>query len=312
MLNTCSSEVQNDTPYHTLVAVFRIYPHQRLQEWVAEEKGYFAAQGLEYEFGEVTHFKQFAGVQVADSAPEITSGAFESIEGDSRACAVSTACHWMINVAASAQHGRMWGHAYSVCPAAIMVPPESSVTTVQDLLNVEIGVGYHSGSHFSALQALEPFAEPSKVSLKFVGWTARRLEMAVERAVPAANVLGMQMYVLEQLGFRKIVDTTFMMGYILGNETNLDDAGKYFEAMRQAQRDIDLRPEACKHHYLKELPEKFHSMVEVRRFGPGERIVFEPYTREMYEWTHRWTKQLNVFEEQERLGQQHYEEAVLL
>jgi hypothetical protein len=29
---------------------FIIAPHMRLQEWVAEEKGYFAAEGLDYEF----------------------------------------------------------------------------------------------------------------------------------------------------------------------------------------------------------------------------------------------------------------------
>jgi NitT/TauT family transport system substrate-binding protein len=293
------------------MAKFRIHTHQRLQEWVAEEHGYFTAEGLDYEFGEVDHFSQFGGVQVAGAAPEIKSGAFESYEGDGRACEVSTACHWMINVAASAHHGRMWGHAYSVCPSAIMVPPESAVKTPEDLLGVEIGVGYHSGSHFSALQALEPFARSGDVKLKFVGWTMRRLEMALERAVPAANVFGMQLYVLEQQGFRKIVDTSFMMGYMLGNDTNLEDAEKYFRALRHAQRDIDLQPERCKHHYLKELPEKFHSLVDVRLFGPGERIVFEPYTREMYEWTYRWTKQLDVFQD-ERVGQQSYEEAVLV
>jgi NitT/TauT family transport system substrate-binding protein len=292
------------------MAKFRIHTHQRLQEWVAEEKGYFAAEGLDYEFGEVEHFNQFADIQVADSAPEIKSGAFESYEGDGRACEVSTACHWMINVAASAQHGRMWGHAYSVCPAAIMVPPESPVKTVEDLLQVEIGVGYHSGSHFSCLQALEPFADPKDIKLKFVGWTMRRLEMAYERAVPAVNVFGTQLYVLEQQGFRKIVDSSFMMGYLLGKDANLEDAEKYFRALRHAQRDIDLRPEEYKHYYLNELPEKFHKLVDVRLFGPGERIVFEPYTREMYEWTYRWTKQLDVFEE-ERTGQERYEEAVL-
>ena len=31
---------------------FIIRPHFRLHEWVAEEKGYFAAEGLEYEFRE--------------------------------------------------------------------------------------------------------------------------------------------------------------------------------------------------------------------------------------------------------------------
>jgi len=29
---------------------FVIAPHMRLQEWVAEEKGYFKAEGLEYDF----------------------------------------------------------------------------------------------------------------------------------------------------------------------------------------------------------------------------------------------------------------------
>ena len=32
------------------MAKFVIAPHMRLQEWVAEEKGYFAGEGLDYEF----------------------------------------------------------------------------------------------------------------------------------------------------------------------------------------------------------------------------------------------------------------------
>jgi NitT/TauT family transport system substrate-binding protein len=297
-------------PYYSSMAKFRIHTHQRLQEWVAEEKGYFKDEGLEYEFGQMDNYDKFAGIQVAESAPEINSGAFESYE-EGRSCEVSTACHWMINVAASAQHGRMWGHAYSVCPAAIMVPPESKVQTPDDLRDVEIGVGYHSGSHFSALQALEPFIAPKDVKLKFVGWTMRRLEMAYERAVGAANVFGTQMYVLEQHGFRKILDTTFMMGYLLNADVDLEDAGKYFRGLRRAQQAIDLQPELYKHHYLKELPEKFHSLVDVKRFGPGERIVFEPYTREMYEWTYRWTKQLDLLGD-DHIGQESYQEAVLV
>ena len=31
---------------------FVIEPHFRLQEWIAEEKGYFTAEGLDYEFRE--------------------------------------------------------------------------------------------------------------------------------------------------------------------------------------------------------------------------------------------------------------------
>jgi hypothetical protein len=32
------------------MAKFVISPHFRLQEWVAEEKGYFRDEGLDYEF----------------------------------------------------------------------------------------------------------------------------------------------------------------------------------------------------------------------------------------------------------------------
>ena len=71
---------------------FVVEPHFRLQEWVAEEKGYFRAEGLDYEFSQVDRPAQYADVQVAESAPEIRDGAFESYEGDGRACEVSTSC----------------------------------------------------------------------------------------------------------------------------------------------------------------------------------------------------------------------------
>ena len=35
------------------MATFKIEPHFRLQEWVAEEKDYFREEGLEYEFREL-------------------------------------------------------------------------------------------------------------------------------------------------------------------------------------------------------------------------------------------------------------------
>ena len=37
--------------------------------------------------------------------------------------------------------------------------------------------------------------------------------------------------------------------------------------------------------------------MDTRRFGPGERIVFEPYTREMYEGAQRWVMARGIFED---------------
>src|SRR6266567_5231345 len=140
------------------MSIFRIQPHGRLQEWVSEEKSYFKDEGLNYEFvfgrrDGIGGVSMHSTMQTTEEAPsDVLQGAFESMEAG-RACEVSAACHWAVGMAASAEHGRMWGHAYSVTPAGIYVPPESSIRTPEDLANVEVGVSYHSGSHFSTLQS---------------------------------------------------------------------------------------------------------------------------------------------------------------
>jgi ABC-type nitrate/sulfonate/bicarbonate transport system substrate-binding protein len=230
---------------------------------------------------------------------------------DGRACDVSSACHWAVNMASSGQHGRMWGHAYSVAPAAIVVPPDSPIRTPADLVKVPIGVGYHSGSHFSALQALQKILRPEEIELSFIGGTQDRLAAMLDRKVPAANVFSVDLYVLLQQGFRAIVDTTFMIGHLINSEASRDDVERFFRAMRRAQKEIDLAPEQYKHYLLKAIPEKLHPIVDVTGFGPGERLVFEDYTRAMYEQTHRWMVDLQLFPK-EQLGDADYQVAVAL
>jgi ABC-type nitrate/sulfonate/bicarbonate transport system substrate-binding protein len=293
------------------MAKFRVQTHQRLQEWVAEEKGYFGDEGLDYEFvSSAIESWSAAGVRSADEVPaDFRSGAFESIH-EGRACDVSAACHWAVNMASAGGRGHMWGHAYSVTTAGIYVAPESPIRKPEELSGVEVGVGYHSGSHFSALQALEAVLSPEQITLRYIGHPPDRLAGLLSRGVPAANLFGPPLYIAEQQGFRKVLDTSFMIGFLVSDGTDMDDVAKYFRALQRAQRDIDLEPEKFKHYFLREIPEKYHSMCDVRAFGTGERIVFEPYTREMFESTHRWMLQKDIFEA-DKIGQAPYESAVL-
>src|SRR5207253_6908763 len=81
---------------------FIIGPHFRLHEWVAEEKGYFKAEGLDYEFREA-----FKGQDLARAhATANKVGAYQNIEAG-RDSNVSCACHWTVNVAASKGHAKM-------------------------------------------------------------------------------------------------------------------------------------------------------------------------------------------------------------
>jgi ABC-type nitrate/sulfonate/bicarbonate transport system substrate-binding protein len=266
---------------------FVISPHFRLHEWVAEEKGYFRAEGLDYEFRAV-----FASHATPDKV-----GAFTSFE-QGRECNVSCACHWTVNVAASRGHGRMYADAYSVAPAAVFVPPESPIREPQDLKGVPISVGHQSGSHYSTIQALEQYLPREDIKLSFAdGILFGRMEKLIDRKVPAAALFSGPYYFLEQLGFRKIIDTTFMMASMLNGDPDAEDVRKYFRALRKAQRDIDLRPELYTRHYRNEFPERFAEQTDTRRWGPGERIVFEPYTREVFEESFKWIAERDIFQE---------------
>ena len=271
---------------------FVIAPHFRLQEWVAEEKGYFAAEGLDYEFRETMSSQSGSAHHLGNQV-----GAYQSFE-KGRTCDVSGACHWTVNVAASSGHGKLYRDAYSVSPAGVFVPPESPVTEPADLKGVPISVGYQSGSHYSTIQALEQYLPLEQIKLSFNdGLLFSRMELLFDRKVPAAAVFSGPYFFLEQLGYRKVIDCTFMMASMITGEPDAEDVRKYFAALRRAQRDIDLRPELYTHYYKKEFPARFHAMMDTRRWGPGERIVFEPYTREVFEESFRWIAERQIFPE---------------
>ena len=268
---------------------FIVEAHFRLQEWVAEEKGYFAAEGLDYEFRELI---KSTGGRHHD---KVNEGAFQSIE-KGREANLSCACHWTVNVAASNGHTKLYADAYSVAPSGIFVPADSPIRSPEHLADVPIAVGFQSGSHYSTIQALEPYIPASRIKLTFEdGMLFHRMGMLIDGKSPAAALFNGPYYLAEQLGFRKIIDTTFMIATMIKGTPEPEDVRRYFRALRKAQRDIDLRPELYTHYYKSEFPERFHAMMDTRRWGPGERIVFEPYTREVFEQSFEWIGRHGIF-----------------
>jgi hypothetical protein len=287
------------------MAKFIIEPHFRLQEWVAEEKGYFRAEGLNYEFRELV---RASDGKIHDKGDKV--GAFQSFE-EGRQSSVSCACHWTVNVAASSGHGRMYTDVYSVSPAGIFVPPDSPVKTPADLAGVPISVGYQSGSHYATVQALESYLKADQINLDFAnGMLFARMKQLIDGKAPAVSLFSGPYYFVEQLGFRKVIDTTFMIATMIHGDPDPQDLRKFFRALRKAQRDIDLRPERYTHYYKNEFPERFHALMDTRRWGPGERLVFEPYTKEVYEQSRVWIADHHIFPEG-AMGNGLYEKATL-
>jgi hypothetical protein len=73
------------------------------------------------------------------------------------------------------------------------------------------------------------------------------------------------------------------------------DVEKYMEGLKRAQMELDFAPEKYKHFYLNELPDRYKSRIDVRRFSSGERIVFLPYREEVYAKTQAWIRERGIF-----------------
>ena len=287
------------------MAKFVIVPHFRLQERIAQEKGYFRAEGLDYEFNEFIRATGGAHHKTTGK-----SGAFQSIE-KGREANVTCACHWTVGVAASRGHTRLYADAYSVAPCGIFVAADSAICSPADLAGVPISVGFQSGSHYATLQALEQVLPAAEINLSFgEGMLFGRMEAFLDGKAPACTLFGGPYYFAEQLGFRKIIDATFMIGAMLNGSWEDEDVRRNFRALRRAQRDLDLRPELYTHYYSREFPERFHARMDTRRWGPGERIVFEPYTKDVFDQSFAWIAAREIFEP-DKMGVGRYEDAAV-
>ena len=276
---------------------FVISPHFRLHEWVAEEKGYFSAEGLDYEFRDVFE----------DHATPDKVGAYQLRKGPRHQRELRLPLDGQRRGLVG--HGKLYADAYSVSPAAVFVPPEFADQGSRgsgrraDLGRLPVGQPLFDDPGARAVHA----AQGHQALLR------RRhpvppLEKLIDRQVPAAAVFSGPYYFLEQLGFRKVIDTTFMMASMITGDPDREDVKKYFPALRLAQRDIDLRPELYTQHYRNEFPQALPVEMDTRRWGPGERIVFEPYTKEVFEDSFRWIRERGIFEDG-AMGEGKYEDA---
>src|SRR5258708_12816153 len=98
----------------------------------------------------------------------------------------------------------------------------------------------------------------------------KRMELVIEHKAPASALFSGPYYFAEQLGFRKIIDTTFMIATMITGNPDQEDLRKFFRALRRAQRDIDLRPDRYTHYYKNEFPVPYHPPMATPRPRPPD------------------------------------------
>src|SRR6185295_2345688 len=125
-----------------------------IHEFVAQERGFFADEGIEVEFdwktfrGTQSSWKQYKYLERPQDKPYTE---------DQDRSLIQCACVWGSISNASAGMGRFVPDAYGVSPWAIFVRPDSAIRRPEDLKDVPVSVGLRAGSHFNVPYRLEKY-----------------------------------------------------------------------------------------------------------------------------------------------------------
>src|SRR6478609_2077185 len=109
-----------------------------LNDFVAEQEGFFAAEGIEVEWD----IKTFRGTQSRWTENKYLKRPQDKpFTEEGTKDLIQCACLWGTISNAGAGMGRFVGDCYGVSPWAIFVRPESKIRRPEDLADVEISVG---------------------------------------------------------------------------------------------------------------------------------------------------------------------------
>src|SRR6202049_1450640 len=176
-----------------------------LNDFVAHQEGYFAAEGLDVELD----WKTFRGTQSSWKDLQYSQRPQYRPYTEDKAEVIQGACVWGSICNASAGMGRFVADAYGVSPWAIFVRPDSRIEAPQDLKDVPVSVGMRAGSHFTVPYRLEKYLPLEHIKTVNTGGFGARLKALLDGEVEAGSLLPPQIAMGEQLGLRKIIQDRF-------------------------------------------------------------------------------------------------------
>ena len=263
-----------------------------LNDFVAQEFGFFAAEGIEVEWD----IKTFRGTQ--SSWKDLDYGARPQdkpyAEGDKNL--IQCACVWGSISNASAGMGRFVPDCHGVSPWAIFVRPDSKIRRPQDLKDVPVSVGMRAGSHFNVPFRLEKYLPLEHIKVANTGGFGARLKALLEGEVEAASLLPPQIDMAKQLGLRMVMEDEFHTLWWVPETAPLEDVRAYLRGLDRAEKVLNSNLEKYLHLWSRAIPPEFQKAHkwDYSRFSRGERFVYQPIPRKEFDETLEQVKRWNL------------------
>jgi NitT/TauT family transport system substrate-binding protein len=254
-----------------------------LNDFVAQQEGYFEAEGLDVDFD----WKTFRGTQSSWKGLDYFQRPQDRPYTEDKQDVIQGACVWGSICNAGAGMGRFVADAYGVSPWAIFVRPDSKIRRPEDLKDVPVSVGLRAGSHFNVPYRLEKYLPLENIKIVNTGGFGARLKALLDGEVEAASLLPPQIAMAEQLGLRKIMEDTFKTLWWVPDNAEPEIVQGYLRALDRAEKAMDADLPKYLPLWRISVPDDFDSYHpwDFGKFGRGERFVYKALPREEFDET---------------------------
>jgi NitT/TauT family transport system substrate-binding protein len=253
-----------------------------LHEFVAQEQGFYADEGIEVEFdwktfrGTQSSWKHYRYFERPQDRPYT-----EHKEETEKTGLIQGACAWGSICNAAAGMGRFVPDAYGVSPWAVFVRADSRIRQPEHLKGVPISVGLRAGSHFNVPYRLEKYLPLGEIKVVNTGGFGARLKALLDGEVEAASLLPPQIDMARQLGLRAVLEDEFHTLWWVHETMAKEDVQAYLRALDRAQTVVDADLGKYLHLWKIAIPAEFEHLHpwNFSRFSRGERFVYQPMPR---------------------------------
>ncbi len=267
----------------------RILPHPgRLHEWIAIEEGLYQLERITPELLDFVMHQ----VSEQDTLPFRARPQDEPLVRNqpivNSASAVGAVYYTSTGL------GRFVPDLYGLAPIGLYVLADSPFQSVEDLAGVPVGVGMLAGSHFATLRLLADRMPVDQIRVTHAGGPRHRLNALLNREVPAAALQEPTSSIAEQLGLRRLAGTEYKRLFWVHKDLDPHALAAYFRVLRRAEDALSASPDTYRPLWERSLPSELSRSFNLARFGLGERLVFEPFTRTDFQETLAWLDQWDL------------------
>tara|TARA_Y100001936_G_C16092585_1_gene687819 strand:- start:119 stop:955 length:837 start_codon:yes stop_codon:yes gene_type:complete len=255
---------------------------QGLPELVAYDEGLFEAEGIEVTWadrdaGPKPGTQKDVNSPVGNDRFSSHGKLFEQGKAD-----MYNACEWgnYCRVQDSDSGGRQVGRRAIVAFGALVVPPDSTAYTLQQMAGKVVGLPYYFGTHFLALLMLEGFLPRDQIkTCKTPNGSRRQYDALLRGEYDGACLTEPYISLAEKQGCRVLSAASFHGTEVVSDKVDVETYAAFNKAVTEAVDRINADKESYMHYfidYYKERDPEVASVLTVNDLRPSRLIVQKP------------------------------------